>query len=337
MVVTHNNFLETLQQYVEFDYDKEENRPKKIIGELAPKIVDRVVNLQLTGYFDLTEVINNSLKEKNLLVYLKDTKLQQKVHEFGWDATVLSANKDYLQIVNTNIGGGKTDGKIKEDVILDSYVAENGEIINELKITRTHFGNKDNVFEGVKNISYLRAYVPEGSVLLEAEGFSKIPEIYFMSPDSYLVTDIDLSKIEKNERYHKESNTRVTEEFGKTVFGNWIEVDVGEQVVVILKYKLPFSLKQEETNPEKLSLLQELKEWYFAKEIQKPLYYSLLIQKQPGSWGDNFSINLHLSEKFKNLLTYPLDNVISDNNTVKYSTIINKDKYFSVILKNKED
>ena len=42
--VDARNFIEKTQYEVEVDYDKEQNRPKKFIADLMPKIFDKVFN-----------------------------------------------------------------------------------------------------------------------------------------------------------------------------------------------------------------------------------------------------------------------------------------------------
>jgi hypothetical protein len=73
--------------------------------------------------------------------------------------------------------------------------------------------------------------------------------------------DPTLSKQEASIVIDEASGTRVGEEFGKTVFGNWVYVSPGESVRVEYTYLLPFRI-----DPTK-------------KDMQS---YSLLFQKQPG-------------------------------------------------------
>ena len=42
VTVDEENFLETIQYQVEVAYDKEENKPKQILSDLAPILLDRI-------------------------------------------------------------------------------------------------------------------------------------------------------------------------------------------------------------------------------------------------------------------------------------------------------
>jgi hypothetical protein len=72
---------------------------------------------------------------------------------------------------------------------------------------------------------------------------------------------------EQSIRIDDATGTRVGEEFGKTVFGNWVYVSPGESVAVEYTYMLPFTVDPR----------------------QRTGGYSLLLQKQPGSRDIDFT------------------------------------------------
>ena len=52
----------------------------------------------------------------HILFYFFDPHLQQTIENYGWSGEIKKATWDYLMVVDTNIGGGKTDRVIKEKI-----------------------------------------------------------------------------------------------------------------------------------------------------------------------------------------------------------------------------
>ena len=87
-------------------------------------------------------------------------------------------------------------------------------------------------------------------------------------------------KNEKEISIHSKTGTRITEEFGKTSFGNWNMVEPGHTSKVYFTYKLPFKVSLddsiEQTNTEKWKEV-------FAGVDHEMSRYSLVVQKQSGT------------------------------------------------------
>lgn len=261
--VTSNNVVRLAQVYAEEKYDKEENQPKRFIAELFPILLNKVFTLPGDQFLPLVNVLNEAFMSKDILIYFYDSESQQKVAQLGWDGGIRSASHDYLMVVHTNIGGGKTDKEIENLVDVTTKIDEHGNIINTLQITRSHTGDSQDLYEGIRNVDYLRVYVPGGSILLDAEGFDRIPTWRFQTPDSDYTFDEDLASIEGTSMLDNSSGTRITQEFGKTVFGNWLDVGPGESKSVSLSYRLPFKFIP-------------------RSSLTQTSTYSILVQKQAG-------------------------------------------------------
>ncbi|HRY63214.1 MAG TPA: DUF4012 domain-containing protein, partial [Patescibacteria group bacterium] len=96
LTVDGDNFMRTTQTQVEFNYDKEENKPKKFIGDLLPKVLDRVFTLTGEKRMAALETILGSLQEKDILVYFKNQTNQGIADKFGWSGRIAEYDKDYL-------------------------------------------------------------------------------------------------------------------------------------------------------------------------------------------------------------------------------------------------
>ena len=137
-----DNFVEIIQYKVEVDYDKELNRPKKILADFAPKFIEALNNLSDQDRKEALKIIFDSLKEKHILVYFDEPSLEELVFEENWAGQLLPADKDYLSVVSSNICGYKTDRMIEEFISQETEIKEDGSIINTLTIRRTHQGGQ---------------------------------------------------------------------------------------------------------------------------------------------------------------------------------------------------
>ncbi|MBU4374944.1 DUF4012 domain-containing protein, partial [Patescibacteria group bacterium] len=307
--------------------EEEKHAPKKIIGDLLEAILAELPNrLDKESIVNLIKVLEKNLNEKHILFYFADNELQEKVEEYGWDGKIKQSLKDYLAVINTNIAGGKSDKKIKETINHSAEITQDGSIISTVTIKREHTGVKNEPFSGVRNVNWMRVYVPLGSELMEARGFEQPDEIYFEHPDSSWLSDPDLYREEYEHQIHLPSNTKIYEESWKTVFANWTTVDPGETDVVYLKYKLPFKLEKKDNN----NIIEKIKSYFSAS--QEPLYpYSILIQKQSGSLASFINSSLTLDDNFKIVWKYP-EELSADSNGWNINSDLSVDRYWAVMM-----
>ncbi|MDO9399348.1 MAG: DUF4012 domain-containing protein [bacterium] len=313
------------------------NKPKKIIGDLMNKIIAELPNrITKDNIIPLLKITDQLFSSKQILFNFTDPELQKKIVELGWDGSFKETNKDYLAVINTNIAGGKSDRKIKETISHQAEIMPDRTIINTVKIIRTHTGVKRELFSGVRNVNWMRVYVPQGSELISAQGFEAVDEIYFKKPDSSWQIDKDIALEENNVKLDESSGTKIYQELNKTVFANWTQVDPGQSITIILKYKLPFKMIDS-------SLREDNKEGFdkiinqalnFINPGQKQLYpYSLLVQKQPGAGVDQISTNL-IVNNFSPVWKYP-KGLVADQTGWQISDNLNSDKFWAVILEEK--
>lgn len=245
LTVTSENFMPVIQTQVEVDYDKEENRPKAVIGDLAEELFARVFAAQDERMlYRIGNAVVQGLNRKDILLYARDDEAQALIDESGWSGRLLSTGHDYLSVVHANINGYKTDGVIDETIEHASEIGPDGSVIDTVRITRVHNGGETPYEWWNKvNADYLRVYVPEGSQLISASGMTwEFPE----PPLDYAALgfrrDETVEAVEASERVDEETGTRIGAESGKTVFGNWVYVSPGESVTVEYRYRLPFKV-----------------------------------------------------------------------------------------------
>ncbi len=261
VTITAENFLtEVLQQI-----DERSEKPKQIISDLVPVILDRLVRAPTDDPAALLGLLERALAEKHLLFSFSDAQREEHVRELGWGGDVRAASRDYLQVVDTNIGGGKTDGVIDETIDHRAEIAQDGTVTATVTVTRVHYGIPNDPFTGTRNVDYVRFYVPQGSTLLGAEGFERIDPYRFQVADTDAVADDDQAAVEGRPVVDELTGVRTSEEFGKTVFGHWMGVAPGETVRASITYRLPFRVA--------------VRKGLFRTQTGE---YALLVQKQPG-------------------------------------------------------
>jgi hypothetical protein len=294
--LTKDNFSDEISYLIEENTPKKDGEsPKIVLRDLGSLLFDRLGEYAKSGGLkNLLEAVGQSLENKDLMIWLKNTRLSDFLAKHYWDGAVRTSDGDYLAVVNTNINGFKTDKVIRDEITHHAQIAPDGSITDTVTVTRTHYGSpleKYNALYQKVNSDYMRLYVPQGSHLISAEGYT--PQDY-APPINYaeanFTADKDVDAAESTIRTHFPSGTQIFEEAGKTVFGNWVYVSPGEKVTVKYTYKLPWSLPSDGV-------------------------YRLLAQKQPGAdntvfngevtvEGGTASGNIPAGEKFEKDLEY---------------------------------
>ena len=304
--ITEKNFYKEIQDIVEFRYDKAENKPKKVIGEMMEKIIDRLFNDKNLNYLDMAKLFDKSLSNKDIQMYFSDSSLESVIDNYGWSGSIKETSKDYLSVINTNIGGGKTDEFINQKIYHNVDVLSNGNIIDTVKIVRKFNKVENNSFAQVENKNYIRIYVPLGSKLIEAGGFDSFPEKDYVKPAYGSQEFGKLLELQGRISIDKASGIEIFEELGKTTFAGWQEIKPGEEKIVYVKYQLPFRLNFESLK----SFLNRL----FKDEEYGMNSYSIIYQKQSGV-DSEIEFNYTWSDTLK-LIWSNLDNF---NSSVDFS------------------
>ena len=239
--ITAENFLFETQKAVELEYDKEENKPKKFIGDLLPKVLDRIKQGSQDDWLKYAALMSEALDTKEIQVAFVDEDEQQLIDQWGWSGRLKPTAGDALALVESNIAGQKTDGVIQEQVVHQATIQADGSIIDEVKVTRTHHGRKGELFSGVNNVTYARLYVPQGSELLSAKGFMPPSPALFKQSLAEDPEDADVQAQTVNPRSGP-NDVLVTDEFGRTAFGGWWQLEPGATSVTTYRYRLPFTV-----------------------------------------------------------------------------------------------
>lgn len=305
-IINQDNFILETQKIIEAERREASKEPKKFLVDLAPVLVKKILEQEPVKLFKIFATISQGLKEKKILLYFFDHKIEKFFAEKNWVGEIKKSPLDYLFVVATNVNGAKTEGVISQKISYRLEINEDGSMIGTLKIKRKHGGVVDDFFTGRKDLSWLRVYLPKGTVFLGGQGATK-KEFPEMAKNVSL--DDDLKKIEKEIIFDKFSGTRITEEFDKICLGNFLEIGPGEEKEISFKFLLPSKLD-------------------FLKGQNS---YSLLVQKQPGRNSD-FEAEIILPEEKNIVWSYPEDEIKKDGKIIKISSIINRDRFFAFVV-----
>lgn len=276
--MTADNVILALQHAVEFEYDKVENKPKQIIGDMMPILVERLFEVSEKNPLPLVLSLHDSLKNRDIQMHFNEPELQSFVDKQDWSGKQKQRDDDYLMVVNSNIAGGKTDNVVRQTETLYTNVEPDGSVIHTLAITRTHNGNMSDVFERVNNVSHIRVYTPENSELIEVTGANRPDQKYFKEPMPGYKADEYLNKIETDKSVDEKSGTDVYKENNKKVFGNWLQVEPGQSSTLTITYRVPANKKP----------VEGWKNWFNKLTNKWHSYqsYSFYWQRQSGSNTD---------------------------------------------------
>jgi len=319
MTIDSENFLSASQMQVEELYDREENKPKKFLADLMPVIFEKMFNNEEMGkqekiqrYLDFINVVEESLKEKHIMFYHRDSEIENMILKRGWGGQVLNSSGNYLSVINSNINGYKTDAVIEEHIDHITEIQEDGSIIDTVKITRMHNGGQSEYdWYNRVNSDYLRVYVPLGSVLLEASGHTVQEYMPPVNYDNFRIDD-DVRLVEDSIKIDLDSGTQIFAESGKTVFGNWVYVSPGEKVEITYKYELPYKIDFNS----------------FTKPADK---YSMMVQKQSGSQGSSFSGTIKVPESWK-ILWESAGLTAQSQKESRFESKLETDKIYGVVF-----
>lgn len=290
ITLSADNAIETIQKIVEHGPEKKIQKPKQIISDLAPQFIQYLYGASNDKIIPLLINLLEVLEQKEIQSYFADENVESTINSFGWGGKIIqtTANQDYLMVINTNVQGQKSDSKIKQSIEHQSIIDEDGNITNTVVIEREHTGIPNESLYGQTNINYIRVYVPENSELISAGGFIWPDENSFKAPYSWTKKDKLLSKIETNISFDEKTGTRISSEFNKTVFGNWIIIEPGETQKIYFTYRLPFNVKVLDEN-NNINIFKKI-----INEDYSTSQYQLILQKQSGQ-----------NTKFNSQIIYP--------------------------------
>ncbi|HTX87235.1 MAG TPA: DUF4012 domain-containing protein [Candidatus Nanoarchaeia archaeon] len=210
---TADNFTNLLQYKVEQDLAAQNVtswQRKEIIGKILAEMKTKLFNLDYGQWPAALAKIAAAVSQKNALVYLPNEYQEGLARSLGAGGEIKQVSGDYLLLVDANLGALKTDSVMRRSI--DYQLRQNsGALLANLKITYVNTGKAD--WRTTDYRSYTRIYLPPGSQIISATGFSKLDKTY--------------------------------NESGKLVVPGLLQVPLGKSRTLNISYRLPPDLAQQ--------------------------------------------------------------------------------------------
>ena len=243
LVISKDNFLQEVQREVEAGKDKKTNgQPKTILKKLAPILIERMKALSDTQKEEFLKALKEHVKNKDIMMYAKDSSIQSLFHTYGLDGSVSSLPSNfwgtYLAVVNTNVAGGKTDAFIKQSVDATVHIDTSGSLLTDLSVTRAHEGGDErDPWWNVDNKDYIHVLTNQGSSLVSLSGNSvkTAKSTFDYNTNSFSFRDA-LQVIESSKVFLSEWSAWMFNESGKTAFGTWMIVPAKKSKTILFRY-----------------------------------------------------------------------------------------------------
>lgn len=210
---TPENFVDLLQYKVEKSYIQlgtSQWQRKEVIGDIAKQIKQKLLDTPLGKWPEMIRLVSNNVARKNILLYSRDQNLQKLILDNSWGGQVRQDWGDYLMVVDANLAALKTDAVMDRQIHYELKETEKG---FKAVLTLRYSNNGHFDWKTTRYRSYTRVYVPGGSRLIKAEGFSQ-------------------------------GQVDIGEEFGKTWFGAFISVEPSQIGTLTFEYELPDSMTE---------------------------------------------------------------------------------------------
>ena len=159
-------------------YEVELKRPfdtprKKFLSELAHEVVNRAFNLHEGEVPRVADALAASVGTGDLQVWLADDARQALVAPSEISGRLPATDHDFLMLVDTNFSASKANQNLTKDVSYRVSPDRDGSLVASLTVTLRNAGRKTEV--NPLYHSYLRIYVPKGSVVVD-EGDTNVDE-----------------------------------------------------------------------------------------------------------------------------------------------------------------
>lgn len=306
--ISADNFVPATEQQVEFGYDKAKNNPKQFLIDLVPLMLQKLSQLNSP---DAMRAIALTLKRANqgdILIYSRAAALQEAIVKLGWDGSVLPVTGDAVAVVDSNLGGGKTDRYIDEQV--KTTVTLDGTLLRHVvAVTRTHRGPTGDILHGNPNKDFIRVYAPPDASFIGIDG-ATIPEPdFFMAPDVAAKLSPELLTAEGQTLVDNVNGYRITHESGRMVFGAWSRIEAGQSRTVTFTYTTP------------------------APNAGGPATWQLDWQHQPGAPLRSWQVEFNLPQNRQTTVVNGTGVATAERRTVIFKTDSTISRSFSVTYK----
>ncbi len=164
---------------------------KDIIGTLMQYMLQQALGVSPSKYWgQLFQMLLTQVNQKHMMTYFSDEEIQKAAEAFNMAGRVMTAKEtaavlkyqegngwDYLQVINSNMAGAKSNMFVREKMTKEITVNQDGTITTKLTVDykNSYPGSDCNLESGGLCLNaplrnWVRVYVPAGSTLIDSKG-----------------------------------------------------------------------------------------------------------------------------------------------------------------------
>ena len=233
--VDADTFYEITQKYAEEDFFPGSRRKKTYLGAVGDVLWEKIFEAGLVQKVKIAKLVYKQLNDGQILVWVKDAEVHQKILKAGWGGSLGDYEQDYIYLVEANMGANKANCCVEREIVQNVYI--NGGVSQELVVSWKN-NNKSSTPThplnwGGNYINYQRVVLPRDanlkSVFVGKEEYTK--EVYsdLFEPPKY----------DEDKGYAVEENDKF-----KTI-GFWVIVPAQGTTQAKIVYELHFKDSKE--------------------------------------------------------------------------------------------
>ena len=167
--ITSDNFYLKAQLYAEKDFFPGSIQKKRLLSSVMNQLLLNVGDISTP---ELVEQLQQSLNEKQLVLYSKDSSLQEFLEKNYWSGRTLKPQCTLKQAINcildytfpldANLGVNKANFFIQRPVKMSVVIQDDGKITNTMRLSYTNNSYPD-IFPGGTYKNYFQLLVPPNS------------------------------------------------------------------------------------------------------------------------------------------------------------------------------
>ena len=299
--ITADNLFERAEYYSEIDFFPGSTQKKDFLGALSREIFAHLQEASASDLLQLTQALETSLNQKQILAYLHDQPLEKILIEQNWAGTIynpsldsltnLPVTQDYTFLVEANLGVNKANYFLRRELTQQLTILKTKEILVTTTINYNNQSPADTWPGGVYK-SYLRHYIPPTA-----------------KPISIRLGD---------QKLNLEKDVDVSLDSGKIVLGFFLSVPVKNSLEVEITYRLPqLKLKQIQTPGSDIGLSSD-----------KRGRLAIVIPKQPGIIDDSIKTIVNYPSFLSVATLNPP--ALSSPQVVTFQSTMETDRVFSI-------
>lgn len=244
--VNAENFRAMLERRLGIRGGAVANDPKKVFSVFLPRFFEKTAQLGDTEAEKLADEIFTRIQSRDITLYAKNQDIASFLNSTGADGGIYALPNgffgSYLAIATANIGGG-TDAYTEQTLNARIDLDTNAGIFTDLTLERTNKANtKEMAWRNVPARTFLQVFTNPESSLVSIKGNDLRPALSkFDYAKSDYVSLPQLAAIESSRIFSSASQLWTMNEYKRTTYGFWFNVNPGETKTLELRSQVPAS------------------------------------------------------------------------------------------------